>query len=160
MIAVAQTAAAIPSRTCCSEDRLGPSRPELPIRARPCRLVASTAKRNGSAGRTMPGLFCELTLRGRTRGLARCDQAFRNGPGTLILTAPKRAARVAKQDLNLLVPLTEKQKTCALYFGGGADRHRSHPGSWHIVAFNDSTARQGANFPSIKSLLRGPTNHG
>lgn len=30
-------------------------------------------------------------------------------------------ARVAKQDLNALVPSTEKQETCALYFGIEAD---------------------------------------
>ena len=42
--------------------------------------------------------------------------AIRNGPGILILTAPKRAARMGKQDLNALVSLTEQQETCALYF--------------------------------------------
>jgi hypothetical protein len=41
--------------------------------------------------------------------------------------APKRAAGVAKQHLNVLVPLTEKQETCALYFGWKQSRiWRSH----------------------------------
>src|SRR5215213_5074875 len=40
MIAVALTVEAIPSRTCCSEDWLGPSPLQLPTRGRSCRLVA------------------------------------------------------------------------------------------------------------------------
>jgi hypothetical protein len=87
----------------------------LPTRVRPCRPLG-TAKRNVLAARAVAGLFGKLTLCGRKRGFVRPNQAFGNGPGTLILTAPKRAARVPKQDLNALVPLTEKQETCALYF--------------------------------------------
>ena len=79
--------------------------------------LLGTAKRNGFAARLVAGLFGELTLCGPKRGFAKPNQAFRNGPGTLVFTTPKRAARVAKQDLNVLVPLTEKQETCALYFG-------------------------------------------
>src|SRR5882672_12315428 len=79
--------------------------------------LLGTAKRNGFAARTVAGLFGELTLCGRRRRFTRPNQAFRDSPGTLILTAPKRAARVAKQDFNGFVPLTEKQETCALYFG-------------------------------------------
>ena len=79
--------------------------------------LLGTAKRNGFAARTVTGLFSELTLCGRKRGFARPDQALRNGPGTLILATPKRAAWVTKQDLSVLVPSTEKQETCALFFG-------------------------------------------
>jgi hypothetical protein len=39
MIADAQTAEAIPSRTCCSEDRPDPSPLQLPTRVQPCRPV-------------------------------------------------------------------------------------------------------------------------
>ena len=120
MIAVAQTAEAIPSRTCCSEDRRVPvlfNCPHVDDLAARCWF----AERRFAA-RMVAGLFGELTLCGRKRGFARPNQAFRNGPGTLILTTPKRAARVAKQDSNALVPLTEEQETCTVHFGRGAFR--------------------------------------
>ena len=79
--------------------------------------LLGTAKRNYFAARAVAGLFGELTLCGRKRGFAKPNHAFRNGPGTLILTAPKRAARVPKQDLNVLFHSTKQQETCALYFG-------------------------------------------
>ena len=70
--------------------------------------LLGAAKRNGFAARMVAGLLGELTMCGQKPGFARPNQALRNGPDTLILMAPKRAARVPKQDLNVLVPLTEQ----------------------------------------------------
>ena len=139
MIAVAPTAAAIPSRTCCSEDRPDPSPFDLPTVHDLAARLLGTAKRNGFAARMVAGLFGELTLCGRKRGFARPNQAFRNGPGTLILMAPKRSARVAKQDLNLLVPLTENKRPALCILDEARTGIEGHPASWHIVAFNGLT---------------------
>ena len=78
--------------------------------------LLGTAERNGFAARMVAGLFGELPVCGRKRGFARPNQALRNGPGTLILTTPKRAAQVAKQDLDVLVPSAEKQDLRSVFW--------------------------------------------
>ena len=107
-IAVALTVEAIPSRTCCSEDRLGPSPLQLPTHGRSCRPVAWHCQAEWSC---RPGGSRSLRQTHAVRpkaGLPRPNQAFRNGPGTLILTYSKTGRPGAQAGLERAFPFDEK----------------------------------------------------
>ena len=150
MIDVAQTVEAIPSRTCCSEDRLGPSPLQLPTRGRPCRPVAWHCQAEWSC---RPGGSRFLRQTHAVRPKAAICQAqsglseWSRHPDPYDFKTGRPGAQARFERAVLFDEITRDLRSVFWMRHGQASRSPEEPAHCRVQWFN---SRQGGEFPVYK----------